>query len=557
MISLFSSILLKSLTNTIQDQVCRSSINVNNQNFVYCIKAQNLNQKKLSGLLLLPKTDSQVFLSTDLVRNSKLNITLQETNAFSVFGFAKSQELLNTQINVTVEFIVVEAALICQQCNLKSTDSVFVFIASGNRISGLVLNSENEINLLRTQLQFRINGLEQGGIVQKISKQVNILLTDVNVTGRFSDDNIITGNIVVHVLDFTTLTLVNFYICTNSANNYASIKEISDWNIVGIINIECQTICNSIYFTYGLCSPNLQDGQIVNNQLICPNDFIFMKDSCQCKQDFALNGTVCVSILQYLQDVNQNSTVLNTSISLNFSQLNNNKDSNISLLDSQLLASINEINISMQNNFQASYSSLTNQSQTLNAQINKFQQQYDNMIQVNYSIFKNDLDKQINDSKAQIKQSNTSVFNNITANKTGFDQLLSNNSSILEDKLSDIQDQLSESIYDTKSDMQDKINNAKKILNREIARIRCIQGDCQNINNVIITGIFETAYCSFNSEASHVCDVFETYRTITVPGTCQVKYNSGTSKYDLYTYCCSPQGYWDENTGICEHITYN
>ncbi|CAL5995808.1 Hypothetical_protein [Hexamita inflata] len=556
MINMLSSILLKSLTNSFSDQVCRNSINVNNQNFVYCIKALNVNQKKLSGSLLLPQTDSQVFLSTDSVRNSKLNIALQETNIFSVFGFSKSLELDNCQINVTIEFKVVEAALICQKCNLKSTDSSFVFIANGNRISGLVLNSENEINLLRTQLQFRINGLEQGGIVHKIPKQVNILLADVNVTGRFSDNNIITGNIVVHILDFTTITLTNFYICTNSASNYASIKEISNWNLVGIINIACQTICNSMHFTYGLCLPDLKNGQLVNNQLICPNDFNFVIDSCQCKQDFVLNGTVCVSILQQLQDLNSNSTVLNTSILLNFSKLNYYQDSNISLSASQLITSINTINTSTQNNFQVSYSSFTNQLQILNTLINKFQQQYDNMIQVNYSIFKNDLDKQINDSKAKIKQSNTSIFSNITTNQSGFDQLLSNNSSLLEDQLTDIQDQLSDSIYNTKSDMQDKIYNAKKILNREIARIKCIHGDCQNINNVIITGIFETAYCSFSSEASHACDVFETYRTKTVPGTCKVKYNPGTSKYDLYTYCCSPQGYWDEDTETCEHITY-
>ncbi|CAL6040959.1 Hypothetical_protein [Hexamita inflata] len=556
MISLFSSILLKSLTNSLYDQVCRSSVNVNNQNFVYCIKAQNVNQKKLSGSLLLPKTDSQVFLSTDSVRNSKLNITLQETNTFSVFGFSKSQELLNTQINVTVEFNVVEAALICQQCNLKSTDSSFVFVASGNRISGLVLYSENEINLLRTQLQFRINGLEQGGIVHKISKQVNILLTDVNVTGRFFDDNIITGNIVVHILDFTTITLTNFYICTNSANNYASINDISNWNLNGIINTECQTICNSMYFTYGLCLQNLQNGQIVNNQLICSNDFNFVTDSCQCKQDFVLNGTVCVSILQYLQDVNYNLIVLNNSVSLNFSQLNNNTDSNISLLESKLITSFNSINTSINNNFLASYSSLTNSSQTINTQTNKFQQQYDNMIQVNYSIFKSDLDKQINDSKAQIKQSNTSVFNNITANQTNFDSLLSNKSSILGDKLSDIKDQLSDSINDTKSDMNDKISNAKKILNREIERIKCIQGDCENIKGITVTGFGKTLYCGWNSEAATVCSKYNSFRTETVPGTCQVQQNPVTQEYDLFVYCCSPQGYWNEDTETCEHITY-
>ncbi|CAL5995833.1 Hypothetical_protein [Hexamita inflata] len=526
---LFVSLLNKQI-QIAQYYTCQQQImQTNGELHSYCEKIQYMNTKIFKGQLNLLQNSNQMLIYSKNVKNAILNVQIEHAFVFSIFGFTDTHQLLNTQINVTIEFKVVEAALICQQCNLKSTDSSFVFIASGNRISGSVLYSESEIILLHTQLQFRINGLEQGGIVHKISKQVNILLTDVNVTGRFSDDNIITGNIAVHILDITTISLANFYICTNSANNYTSINDNSYWNMNGIINIECQTICNSIYFTYGLCLPNLQNGQIINNQLICPNDFIFVIDSCKCKQDFVLNGTVCVSILQYLQDVNYNLTVLNNSISLNISQLNNFQDSNISLSKSQLLISHNTINTSIQNNFSASYSSLTNSSQTL---INKYQQQYDNMIQENYKILNNDLDSQIDVSNVQIYKSNMSILNNIADNEIEFDKVACYYSTVINNNIKDIYSQLFDSINNTTNSLQNKISQTQANLNIQIARILCIHGDWQNIKNVIVTG-YPTTFCSMNPEATHVCDIFEPFRTITVLETCVVRQNPSTLQYDL------------------------
>ncbi|CAL6020121.1 Hypothetical_protein [Hexamita inflata] len=100
-----------------------------------------------------------------------------------------------------------------------------------------------------------------------------------------------------------------------------------------------------------------------------------------------------------------------------------------------------------------------------------------------------------------------------------------------------------------------KTAEKKKLLQTAINRIKCIQGDCENINNVIITGATES-YCSNNANATIICSIYENFRTVTVPNTCQVRLNAVTGNVDLYTYCCSPQGYWDEDSETCEHITY-
>ncbi|CAL5995791.1 Hypothetical_protein [Hexamita inflata] len=534
---------------------CQHYIKVNHQQYNYCQKALHLNNRHLNGLLILPQNNNQMFIYSESIKNSKLNVKVDEMFSFSVFGFANSQELLNTQINVTIEFKVVEAALICQQCNLKSTDSSFVFVASGNRISGLVLYSENEINLLRTQLQFRINGLEQGGIVHKISKQVNILLTDVNVTGRFSDDNIITGNIVVHILDFTTITLTNFYICTNSASNYVSIKEISNWNLVGIINTECQTICNLMYFTYGLCLSDLQFGKLLNNQRICSNNFNFINDSCQCKQDHVLNGTHCVSILGYLQDIDTNISQMQSNILTDFSLLESRINSNVTSLNGKISSVTNSLNMSIQTSFSTSQQKLSNASKSLDTKTATYYQQYDNIILSNFTQMLQNLNKSVNISKQLINNSNNSVLNNISATGSDFDELLENASDTLHDTLSNISYQLNRSINQVKTNMSNLIYQKKDLLQTAIDRIKCIQGDCQNINNIIITGATES-YCSGNENATIVCSKYESFRTVTVPNTCEVKLNTVSGNVDLYTYCCSPQGYWNEDTETCEHITY-
>ncbi|CAL6040934.1 Hypothetical_protein [Hexamita inflata] len=518
-------------------------IEPNNQQIGYCEKILSMNAKIFKGLLYFQLNSNQMFIFSQNVKNSKFSIKVENLISFSIFGFSNQLQLVNVKINVSLQLTVVEAALLCHQCNIISQDGIFVFIANGNRIGGLILCSESEIQVLNTSLQFRINGLEQGGIVQRINKYVNIFLADVNISGSFNTDSLI-GNIVAHILDSLIITTKNYFICSNSANNYATINEITNWNLVGIINIEC--------FTYGLCLPNLQNGQIVNNQLICLNDFIFMEDSCQCKPDFVLNGTVCINILQFVDGLNSNLQQFSNNIGQNFSQLNNQKDINISTFESQLLASINSINTSMQNNYIESYQSLTNCSQTIINKINY----YDDIIYDNQSIFNNHLNNQINISAEQIVQSNSSIFNNITINEIILDQVISNISSTLDDELSDIQKQLSDSIYDTKKDMHNKIYNAKQMLNREIQRIKCIHGDCENIQGIIVTGINNTLYCSNNTQASHVCDVYNSFRTVTVPGTCKLKLNAVSGNLDLYTYCCSPQGYWNEETDECEYVTY-
>ncbi|CAL5994220.1 Hypothetical_protein [Hexamita inflata] len=537
------------------NSACSQYIKVNHQQYNYCQKALRLNNRHLNGLLILPQDSNYMFIYSESMKNSQLNVKVDEMFSFSVFGFTKSQELLNTQINVTIEFKVVEAALVCQQCNLKGTDSVFVFIASGNKISGLVLNSENEINLLRTQLQFRINGLQQGGIVHKISKQVNITLTDVNVTGRFSDDNIITGNIAVHILDFTTISLANFYICTNSANNYVSINDLSNWNLNGIFNTECQTICNSMHFTYGLCLPDLQYGKLLNNKLICSNNFNFIKGSCQCKQDHVLNGTICVSILGYLQDIDTNISQVQSNILYDYSQLDSRRNSNVTSLDGQISSKTNLLNASIFNSFSTTQQRLSNASKSLDTKTATYYQQYDNMILSNFTQMQQNLSKSVNTSKQLINNSNNSVLSNISATGSDFDDLLQNASDTLQDTLSDINYQLSRSISQVKSNMSNLAYQKKDLLQTAIDRIKCIQGDCQNINNIIITGSYEN-YCSGNENATIVCSKYESFRTVTVPNTCEVKLNAVSGDVDLYTYCCSPQGYQNEESGECEHISY-
>ncbi|CAL6022539.1 Hypothetical_protein [Hexamita inflata] len=556
---MFSSILRQLLLESTHNQHCQNTVSINQQKYVYCSKASSLNQQRLHSNISLTQSRDQLFLNTQSVKATILQIEIQNTKIFSIFGYStqKLLECSSVEIYVNLTFNIVEGALLCSQCNAYIINSELQFIVQyGIRIAGLILTSISDIVLTNSNLQFRIDAKQISGVVLQTKQQLSVQITEVNISGYFVNSSSVAGNIVAYINNTVTLTSNNFNLCTNKVNYYASLSLITNWITIGTINIECEQICKTSYYTYGLCLQDLKNGQILFNQLVCVNDFIFLNSQCNCKQGFVQNESMCVNPQNYLSNVLLNSTQTNNDIISAFTQLDEYRAQNLSSLESQYASFSTLYNISLQDQFAKSSQVLSDAGIQLNSQINTNKSQSDSNILVNYSMLLNTIQQQVNASKSLIKQANDSVFSNISANMSTFDGNLSDASYTARSTLYDIKYQLFDSIYSTQSDAQDSLDSAQSKLDKQIERIKCIHGDCANIQSVTVTGFGKTFYCSTNAEASHVCDVYEPDRTVTVPGTCQIKKNVATGEFELFVYCCTKQGYWNEVKEECEHISY-
>ncbi|CAL6047922.1 Hypothetical_protein [Hexamita inflata] len=303
---LFAQLFCKQLISA-RYSTCQQQISINNNIYTFCHKYQNINNRRINQHLILHQNTNYLFFYSQNVKNSTVNVKVPETLSFSLFGFVTAPELLNAQITVRIQSKVFQAALICDQCDLKSSDSIFIFTASGERICGLVLKLNKEIELNNIDLQFRINGKEQSGIMFQILKQANISICSTNLTGCFKCQEYDKYN--------CTKLLYMHKQCQQLRKHKRSQLLESGWKYQNRMSIYLQDQ------TFHLCLSHLQLGQLIDNQLSCYDNFDLVDDSCQCKQGFILNGSICLNISKQMHVIILKRITLLIMVSLH--QINN------------------------------------------------------------------------------------------------------------------------------------------------------------------------------------------------------------------------------------------
>ncbi|CAL6033860.1 Hypothetical_protein [Hexamita inflata] len=447
--------LCKSLQSAqFSQQMCANNLQLNNNNYLYCQKQSQLNSVKLQNTMYISQKAGivKMFIYTNQTQQSTVNIAIDNINVhtFALFGLNgnNQQVVMDSLINVTLKFEVLRSGLLCIQCDVTIKNSTLVYVASGQQISGLIIQALTSVIVEFSFIQFRISSLNSSGIVNVIDNNITFLVSDTKLSGAnmmYSEDN---GYISSKALVNITLELSQFTVCVNNISRLGSSSVLID--IIGSEMYQCD-ICGSEYISYGLCVDNLQFGEVHDGILFCVYPFEYLGNKCVCSYGHLLNITKCVNVLEAI------SKMQTGSVNDEIQQLQNQVD-NIT----NLLSVLDE---SISNNI-----SLVTEHIRINTTI------VESYILSNFT--KSDINLAANSTALDYR-----IFNNITA----LNNSLINSASVLNSSIN--------SLNDTIEEQQNKISQLIQLINctnnigYQVLDGLCVQTFCQYFGQISVNGI--------------------------------------------------------------------
>ncbi|CAL5985838.1 Hypothetical_protein [Hexamita inflata] len=365
---------------------------------------------------------------------------MQQVSQFAVFGFnTLKQDIIDSDIFVTINYSILTGALICMQCDIDIQQSQLQFIAYGMQISALILKSIDFVLLLDVNISFRFQSNFSSGLINQVNQIAttfsiqNTVLTGFNYLT--SDSN---GYICSKLFVDIQIEVLSFSVCVENTQQFGSSSFIA--TLTHPETISCANICKTNQFvTYGLCQQQLQFSVLLlNSTVICEHPFVFnaTMNSCECDFGFFLNVSYCVNVIQQFTITQRNATNLETALRneisrteielktafIGLEQLIMNNISDLSAYDRIINDNVINTNNTVNKNVNDMRTENINQFSTMTMQIeNKHSQITADLTNVNTTL-KSKLDAQtvlINDNQLNIK-------NNFTAQKDQITDLRAN-----------------------------------------------------------------------------------------------------------------------------------
>ncbi|CAL6019803.1 Conserved_hypothetical protein [Hexamita inflata] len=423
---MLSSILtIQTIITHSNTQFCESVLLLNFKRFSFCKKLFYVNNFRSASNLFFAE-NSNLLLHSEVIQNSEINLKVQNENKFALLG-VKTTQIINALINITVQFQIAKGTLICVQCDLITQSSIFVFVANGRYLSGVMLVSQNYIKLNSTQIQARLNSSSASGIVNKVpTAMTNFTVQDCMLTAYFWLTSSTSGYISSDVLVETQINIANFTVCVNSQDFGAGSKPVSrSWSEIQ----KCESICSSgLYYTYGLCLSSLDLGAEVDFKLECSNDFQFDGTKCSCKDGFLLDGTACMNVVLQITQLGQKmlnaSEELEQQINQNISAPNQKVDSFVDQIEPHIIGNTSFVDLQIAGNASALDSDLARNSSFITDEI-----------ELNATQFKEELLREVDKLKRDLKASILVLQRHIKGNHFGFDADLNSQTNTTEQEI--------------------------------------------------------------------------------------------------------------------------
>ncbi|CAL6037194.1 Conserved_hypothetical protein [Hexamita inflata] len=308
---LLSSIVIYSILTNQNASSCNNNILLNSKQYSYCQKGGLVNQMKVNNIALQTSNKIQhIFLITGKMQSSQIVSEVTDANNFAVFGFnAETQQILSCTINVTLTFNTFNSALLCLQCDVSLENSLMVFIASGQVLSGMLINSISAIVISNSSLQHRFSSQLSAGLVVNASQMMTTFeLTNVVMLG-YNEQTAGTSLLVLHANANITISISDVKVCSNTTQTNTFLTLSSP------IVSSCQNMCAaSAVFVYGICADTLINGLLQNFVYACVDPFRFNGSQCVCKEHYILNGSKCFDLTQKLTETAQTLQIQNDSL---------------------------------------------------------------------------------------------------------------------------------------------------------------------------------------------------------------------------------------------------
>ncbi|CAL6084575.1 Hypothetical_protein [Hexamita inflata] len=305
MLSSITVILLQ--LKSYNQSVCVSNLLVNNNIFNYCQKTKSLNSAKLDSAVYLSQNHGHMFLNTELIQASTVtaHVSNINVNSFALFGLnLNAQNITGSTISVNLDFQVITGALVCIACDLFVHNSVLKFEARGKQVSAVLLETQDNVELKLTTIQYRLDSQQASGIAGVVRSKPSLFSVEGCKMSGFGfalsgNSGFIASDVQVRI----SLKLDAFFVCVNSPNALGQLSVAIDQT--GAAQADC-SICGADSVVYGLCGPKIPNSQLEGGQFVCSSPFELINGQCECQKGFVLNGSACVKIIDELQLLKSN-----------------------------------------------------------------------------------------------------------------------------------------------------------------------------------------------------------------------------------------------------------
>ncbi|CAL6073373.1 Conserved_hypothetical protein [Hexamita inflata] len=323
--------------NFCNNQILRASQYVN-----YCTKDYTSSSKLDGALNFQDYTDSRIFLYVNKVENTimSLQVKVPQLSSFAIFGFTAKTEITECEFKVEIEEDLIQAALICIQCDIIISHSTAQFIANGLSVSGLIMKASDIITIESCKIQFRTKAQLSAAVVLLISQQVKqFSISNVFISSHFQNYLNTNAVLVSQIENVQKIDIViqKVYYCDQNVNfiqsKHESLIAFSQSPVKG-----CDLCQLNEYMVYGLCqNVSLEFSQNVNGAEVCVYPFIYDGQFCVCASGYQLNVDECVDYKYEYSKLDQN--IIN-----NFTRMDQNLAHNTTILDDRINHNITAAN---------------------------------------------------------------------------------------------------------------------------------------------------------------------------------------------------------------------
>ncbi|CAL5986168.1 Hypothetical_protein [Hexamita inflata] len=457
-----------------------------------------------------------MFIYAQATKSSDIQLEMQQVSQFAVFGFnTQKQDILDSDIFVTINYSILTGALICMQCDIEIQRSQLQFVAHGVQISALILKSLNTVQISKVNISFRFTSNFSSGLVNHINKSLTTFNISESILTGFNNYSSVSNGYICSKLSVDIHIMVaSFSVCVENTSRFGSNSFTATQSQPETST--CTHICSSNYFvTYGLCQLQPQFSILLQNAtVICEFPFVFNSFSniCECAFGYFLNITYCVNVIQQFSTVQKNATNLeialkneiqNTEIELktafigleqliisNITALTKNMNDN----DKEINLKIISVNETLHKNINESRAENTNKFSTLTGLIENKHILTQNQL-TNVSTTLNNL---IDVQTALIVNNQLSIKNNLTSLNTTLQDKLNSQMKLITDNQLNIKNNFTAQ----KDQITDFKSNVASTLNLMDAHITSFQ----NTNSADLTSVNTTLKNKFDTQTALITD---------------------------------------------------
>ncbi|CAL6005898.1 Hypothetical_protein [Hexamita inflata] len=405
-------------------QPCSSSVYKGVNQISYCQKQSTLNNFEANKQFIIQTSQvSNVFVGVGQVQNSiiSMQVEVPRYSSFSLFGQINDVTILESALNVTVLDETSQAASVCIQCDVQISYSNVTFVSSGQNASGLVIQPVSSISIRNCFFQLRFNINLASGIVLVVNEEMKVFsIVNFNITTHFINYSSNSGLVISTALVNVIVAMSQFQFCSHIDNLIGnSYFGMLDTNAYSIFN--CESICDGLFFVYGLCLGNLQFSKMKSNVLTCADNFNFNGDSCICKEGYLLNQSQCINIIGYLSELqnivaNQNRQLSHLTQAISSIQSSNdiNIINNITSLNSRFQLIVQQLDNQISQNVSQLQNTIESNTESQKQQILALQSNLEYQIIQNYSSLDSKLVQSVTTLDSRISKNIQSVMQDLT-----------------------------------------------------------------------------------------------------------------------------------------------